>query len=127
MKKVLLFLMTMMGATAQADDGTYSYLTFETANGTKTSVALSSSQTVLALNDGTLTVGNLSFSLADLSKMYFSTSDETATGIQELRVADLDDAADIYDLQGRKVAKAQMRKGIYVVKTSNGTYKVNVK
>lgn len=127
MKKVLLFLMTMMGATAQADDGTYSYLTFETANGTKTSVALSSSQTVLALSDGTLTVGNLSFSLADLSKMYFSTSDETATGIQELRVADLDDAADIYDLQGRKVAKAQMRKGIYVVKTSNGTYKVNVK
>lgn len=127
MKKVLLFLMTMMGATAQADDGTYSYLTFETANGAKTSVALSSSQTVLALSDGTLTVGNLSFSLADLSKMYFSTSDETATGIQELRVADLDDAADIYDLQGRKVAKAQMRKGIYVVKTSNGTYKVNVK
>lgn len=127
MKKVLLFLMTMMGATAQADDGTYSYLTFETANGAKTSVALSSSQTVLALSDGTLTVGNLSFSLADLSRMYFSTSDETATGIQELRVADLDDAADIYDLQGRKVAKAQMRKGIYVVKTSNGTYKVNVK
>jgi len=127
MKKVLLFLMTMMGATAQADDGTYSYLTFETADGAKTSVALSSSQTVLALNDGTLTVGNLSFSLADLSRMYFSTSDETATGIQELRVADLDDAADIYDLQGRKVAKAQMRKGIYVVKTSNGTYKVNVK
>ena len=127
MKKVLLFLMTMMGATAQAGDGTYSYLTFETANGAKTSVALSSSQTVLALSDGTLTVGNLSFSLADLSKMYFSTSDETTTGIQELRVADLDDAADIYDLQGRKVAKAQMRKGIYVVKTSNGTYKVNVK
>ena len=127
MKKVLLFLMTMMGATAQADDGTYSYLTFETADGAKTSVALSSSQTVLALSDGTLTVGNLSFSLADLSRMYFSTSDETATGIQELRVADLDDAADIYDLQGRKVAKAQMRKGIYVVKTSNGTYKVNVK
>ncbi len=119
--------MTMMGATAQADDGTYSYLTFETADGAKTSVALSSSQTVLALSDGTLAVGNLSFSLADLSRMYFSTSDETATGIQELRVADLDDAADIYDLQGRKVAKAQMRKGIYVVKTSNGTYKVNVK
>jgi len=127
MKKVLLFLMTMMGATAQADDGTYSYLTFETADGAKTSVALSASQTVLALSDGTLTVGNLSFSLADLSRMYFSTSDETATGIQQLRVADLDDAADIYDLQGRKVAKAQMRKGIYVVKTSNGTYKVNVK
>ena len=127
MKKVLLFLMTMMGVAAQADDSTYSYLTFETVDGAKTSVALSSSQTALALNDGTLTVGNQSFALADLSKMYFSTSDETATGIQELRVSDLDDAADIYDLQGRKVAKAQMRKGIYVMKTSNGTYKVNVK
>lgn len=127
MKKVLLFLMTMMGATAQADDSTYSYLTFETADGAKTSVALSSSQTALTLTDGTLTIGNLSFSLADLSKMYFSTSDETATGIQELRVADLDETADIYDLQGRKVTRAQMRKGIYVVKTSNGTYKVNVK
>ena len=127
MKKVLLFLMTMMGVAAQADDDTYSYLTFETVDGAKTSVALSSSQTALTLNDGTLTIGNLSFALADLSKMYFSTSDETVTGIQELRVADLDETADIYDLQGRKVAKSQMRKGIYVVKTSNGTYKVNVK
>ena len=126
MKKILLLLTMLVGAmTAQAED--YTYLTFETTDGAKTSVALSSSQTALTLTDGTLTIGNQTFSLADLSKMYFSTSDETATGIQELRVADLDETADIYDLQGRKVAKAQMRKGIYVVKTSNGTYKVNVK
>ncbi|MBQ9667896.1 MAG: hypothetical protein IJV45_04010, partial [Prevotella sp.] len=72
------------------------------------------------------TVGGQTFTLADLSKMYFSNTNET-TAIQEVKAADLDDDADIYDLQGRKVTKAQMRRGIYVVKTNGGTYKVNVR
>ncbi|MBR2291899.1 MAG: hypothetical protein IJ868_06270 [Prevotella sp.] len=127
MKKIMFFLMTMVGVlTAQADDATYSYLTFETADGAKTSVAVTSLPMSVTVSDGTLTVGGQTFTLADLSKMYFSNTNET-TAIQEVKAADLDDDADIYDLQGRKVTKAQMRRGIYVVKTNGGTYKVNVR
>ena len=127
MKKIMFFLMTMVGVlTAQADDATYSYLTFETVDGAKTSVAVTSLPMSVNVSGGTLTVGGQTFTLADLSKMYFSNTNET-TAIQEVKAADLDDDADIYDLQGRKVTKAQMRRGIYVVKTNGGTYKVNVR
>lgn len=127
MKKIMFFLMTMVGVlTAQADDATYSYLTFETVDGAKTSVAVTSLPMSVTVSGGTLTVGGQTFTLADLSKMYFSNTNET-TAIQEVKAADLDDDADIYDLQGRKVTKAQMRRGIYVVKTNGGTYKVNVR
>ena len=123
----MFFLMTMVGVlTAQADDATYSYLTFETVDGAKTSVAVTSLPMSVTVSGGTLTVGGQTFTLADLSKMYFSNTNET-TAIQEVKAADLDDDADIYDLQGRKVTKAQMRRGIYVVKTNGGTYKVNVR
>lgn len=127
MKKIMFFLMTMVGVlTAQADDATYSYLTFETVDGAKTSVSVTSLPMSVNVSGGTLTVGGQTFTLADLSKMYFSNTNET-TAIQEVKAADLDDDADIYDLQGRKVTKAQMRRGIYVVKTNGGTYKVNVR
>ena len=127
MKKIMFFLMTMVGGvTAQADDATYSYLTFETVDGAKTSVSVTSLPMSVNVSGGTLTVGGQTFTLADLSKMYFSNTNET-TAIQEVKAADLDDDADIYDLQGRKVTKAQMRRGIYVVKTNGGTYKVNVR
>lgn len=123
MKKIVLIVMALVGALAvQADD--YPYLTFETADGTKTSV--SSSSLTITIQNGKLIAGSNEFNLTDLSKMYFSTSDET-TGIEELNITTLDDAADIYDLQGRKVNKDQMRRGVYVIKTRQGTRKVNVK
>ena len=59
--------------------------------------------------------------------MYFSISDETTTGISEVMKADLNEATDIYDLQGHKVTKAQMKKGVYIVKTKQGTYKMVVR
>jgi hypothetical protein len=123
MRKFLLFIMAMVGAlTVQADD--YSYLTFETADGTKTSV--SSTGLTMTIQDGKLIVGSVELALVDLNKMYFSVSDET-TGIEEVSIVTLDDATAIYDLQGRKVSKEQMRHGVYVIKTKNGTRKVNVK
>ena len=61
--------------------------------------------------------------------MYFSTSDETATSIETIENSQLtiDDSTDIYDLQGHKVTKAQMKKGVYIVKTKQGTYKMVVR
>ncbi len=124
MKKILLSLLVAMGAvTVQADS--YTYLTFETTDGAKTSVSVSS--LTLTISGTTLTAGSQSFTLSNLSKMYFSTSDETTTGIEEITNAALDEATDIYDLQGHKVTKEQMRKGVYIVKTKNRTYKIVVR
>ena len=126
MKKILLLLTILVGTlTAQAGD--YTYLTFESTDGAKVSVDVSSLPVTINLDNSTLTIGNQTFVLADLSKMYFSTSDETTTGIKEITSATLDEATDIYDLQGHKVTKEQMKKGVYNVKTNNRTYKMVVR
>ena len=124
MKKIALLLMTLVGGglAVQADDN-YTYLTFETTDGAKVSVSVSSLPVTINLDNSTLAIGNETFALADLSKMYFSTQSET-TGIQEISSATIDEAADIYDLQGHKVTKAQMKKGVYIVKTNSKTYKI---
>ena len=124
MKKILMLLTMLVGAlTAQAED--YTYLTFETTDGAKASVSVASDVT-LTISGTTLTVGSQSFTLTNLSKMYFSNTDET-TGIEEITSATLDEATDIYDLQGHKVSKDQMRRGVYIVKTNSRIYKMVVR
>ena len=129
MKKIVLLLMTLVGSvlTVQAED-TYTYLTFETTDGSKTSVDISSLPVTINLDNSTLTIGNQTFALADLSKMYFSTQSET-TGIETIDNGQwtMDNSAEFYDLQGHKVTKAQMKKGVYIVKTNSKTYKIVVK
>ena len=125
MKKIVLLCMALVGAlTVQAEE--YAYLTFETTDGAKASVAVSS--LTLTISGSTLTAGSQTFTLSNLSKMYFSAADETtATGIEEITAATLDKAAEIYDLQGHRVAKEQMHKGVYIVKSSSRTYKMIVR
>jgi hypothetical protein len=121
MKKIALTLLILVGTlTAQADG--YTYLTFETTDGTKASVAIES--LTLSINGTTLTAGTQSFTLTNLAKMYFSTTDESTTGIESISIESLDEATDIYDLQGHKVTKEQMRRGVYIVKTKSKTYKM---
>ena len=123
-KQILTFMVMMATVTTHADNYDYPYLTFETADGAKTSISTAS--LTINIQDGKLMAGSMELTLADLSKMYFSTSDET-TGIEEVNITAFDETADIYDLQGRKVSKNQMRRGIYVVKTKSGIRKVSVK
>jgi len=126
MKKILLLFMALIGAlTAQADD--YAYLTFETTDGAKASVAVES--LTLTISGTTLTAGSQLFTLSNLAKMYFSNTDETATGIETIDNGQLtmDNSAEIYDLRGHKVSKSEMRKGVYIVKTNNRTYKMIVR
>ena len=124
MKKIVLLLTVWVGAlTAQAED--YAYLTFETTDGEKASVPVSS--LTLTVSGNTLTAGSQTFTLSNLSKMYFSASDESTTGIESITAETLDEAADIYDLQGHKVSKDQMKRGVYIVKTKSRTYKMIVK
>lgn len=126
MKQVLLTIAALwMGLTAiQAED--YPYLTFELSDGTKTSVSVTSLS--LTISGTTLTAGQQSFTLTNLNKMYFSTTNEsTTTGIRTLTAAEMDEITDIYDLHGRRVSKDQMKNGVYIVSTKNGNFKIAVK
>ena len=123
MKKIVIIMMALVGAlTVQAEE--YAYLTFETTDGAKASVDVSS--LTLTISGKTMTAGSQTFVLSNLSKMYFSNTSET-TAIEEITTATLDEAADIYDLQGHKVTKEQMKRGVYIVKTKTRTYKMIVK
>ena len=123
--KRLLFILMMMTGTLAMQAGDYPYLTFETTDGNKVSVSTES--LTLTVSGTTLTAGSQSFTLVNLSRMYFSTSDESTTGISETMTADLNEVTDIYDLKGNKVSKSQMQKGVYIVKTNKGTFKMTVK
>ena len=124
MKKILFtVLFFCAGLTAiLAED--YPYLTFELTDGTKASVPAAS--LTLTISGTTLSTGSQSFTLTNLSKMYFSTTD-MSTGIKSIDNGELTIDNEIYDLQGHKVTKAQMKKGVYIVKTKDKTYKIAVK
>jgi hypothetical protein len=121
-KKLLLFMLFIGSMALHAED--YTYLTFETTDGAKVSVSVSSLS--ITISGTTLTAGDQSFTLSNLSKMYFSSSNET-TGIESFTIADWDEITEIYDLKGSKVSKDQMHKGVYVVKSKNGTHKITVR
>jgi hypothetical protein len=125
MRRFFLFLMMAVGTLSmQAAD--YPYLTFELSDGSKASVSVTSDM-ALTFSGSTLTIGTKTFTLTNLSKMYFSAQDETVTGISALETADSDDVIAIYDLQGHQVRKDQMRRGVYLIKTNKGTSKVCIK
>ncbi len=130
MKKNLFERMLAMMALALASTSVmaeeYNYLTFETKNGIKASVEITDLS--ITVNGTTLTAGNQNFVLENLSKMYFSVSDETSTtGISRLENVASQDVTAIYDLQGHQVEKGKMTKGVYIVKTKGGTYKIALK
>ena len=123
MRRNLLFLFVAMSTLSlHAED--YTYLTFETIDGAKTSVPATS--LTLTISGTTLTVGEQSFTLSNLSKMYFSASNET-TGVNTLTLDDWNTVTDIYDLKGQKISKSEMKNGVYIVRTQKGTFKVAVK
>lgn len=112
----------LLGNSAMADD--FHYLTFETTDGAKASVEISALS--MTIDGTTLAAGNQTFPLSNLSRMYFSVSDETssATGIRQLDNLNWQEILAVYDLQGHKIAKEKMKKGVYIVKTQGGTYKI---
>jgi hypothetical protein len=124
MKKIYLLLMMAMVGAQSLRAADYTYLTFETTDGAKASVEVSS--LTITVSGNTLTAGSQTFALSNLLKMYFSNADET-TAIEEITAETLDEAVDVYDLQGHKVSKDQLRKGIYIVKSKSRTYKMMVK
>ena len=124
MKKLLLALLIMMTMlTVQANDKSYTYLTFETTDGAKASIEMASQK--LTFSGTTLIIGTQSFPIYNLKKIYFSTFDESgSTGIESVRTATINESVAIYDLQGHEVTKGQMKRGFYIVKAKNRTYKM---
>lgn len=129
MKKVLLVLLMMTGMlTAHADS--YTYLTFEKSDGTLTSVPLSSLS--ITISGTTLTAGDQSFALADLTKMYFTTADVTA--IDEVKAA-VNGEVEVFSMNGVAMGKyttvqeamSSLKTGVYIVKSNGKTVKVAVK
>ena len=134
MKKLLLFLMFVMGMVgAKAYD--YSYLTFEASDGSL--VAVSVDGLTISVSDATLVVtpkgedSSYTFVLSSLSKMYFT---DDATALQPL-AANSDLEVKAYTTDGillgpyanAAAAKAALGKGVYVLKTKSLTFKLSVR
>ena len=129
-KIAIVFLLLVSALTTSAEG--FPYLTFELTDGSKVSVDVT--QLTLAISGNTLKAGSLSFTLTNLSKMYFSNTNETTTGIEDVDEQALSDfsIAEVYDLNGRRILngssmKGRLPQGVYIVKTREKTYKMMVR
>jgi uncharacterized protein YegP (UPF0339 family) len=132
MKKLFVFLFLAASALPSLADN-YPYLNFTKADGTVTSLSVSDLQ--LVVSDGKLLItnndGSTTFQLSDLSKMYFT---DTATGIFSVKSAAADEAVTVYSLMGVNLgsyesaakAKAQLKPGVYLLKSNSKTTKTVV-
>lgn len=131
MKKIAIVFLLLVSALTTSAEG-LPYLTFELTDGSKVSVDVT--QLTLAISGNTLKAGSLSFTLTNLSKMYFSNTNETTTGIEDVDEQALSDfsIAEVYDLNGRRILngssmKGRLPQGVYIVKTREKTYKMMVR
>ena len=125
MRRLLLALIAIMTMlTVRASDMQHTYLTFETTDGAKAFMEMSSLK--LTFIGTTLVIGTELFPISNLRKIYFSASDESSpAGIEEVSGDNsLTESVGIYDLQGHQVSKSNMKRGIYIVKTKDKTYKI---
>ncbi len=77
MKKIAALLIALASVLNLQAEGHYIYLTFETTDEVKVSVPTSSLE--LTISETTLSAGSQSFTLTNLSRMFFSNTDETTT------------------------------------------------
>lgn len=128
-RKKLLWMVLVLAGMLPTRAEEYGYLTFELTDGAKASVSVES--LTLSFEGATLKVGQETFKVSNLSKMYFTVTDETSGGADAIEGMETDDGAwddvEIYDLNGRRVTRDQMRKGVYIVKTKERTCKIVVK
>lgn len=133
--KKLVFTMLMMAGILQAKAYDYPYLVFLNSEGTATFFAAESLS--ITINDGKLVAtnadGSQTFSLSDLSKMFFSKTTEI-TGINDINTNGSQEV-EVFTTGGVKLgkfesitsAKTSLKPGIYVIKNSQKTYRIAVK
>ncbi len=123
-----------MGAlSVDADDGTYGYLTFTKSDGTSQSLSVNSLK--LTVQGSTLKAvnadGSVAFNLSDLSMMAFTS---TSLAVDEVTVEKGEEPLYVYSMNGALIgsftslpnARQKVGKGVYVVKTSDKTFKMIV-
>lgn len=133
--KKLVFTMLMMAGILQAKAYDYPYLVFQNSEGTATFLAVESLS--ITINDGKLVAtnadGSQTFSLSDLSKMFFSKTTEI-TGINDINTNGSQEV-EVFTTGGVKLgkfesitsAKTSLKPGLYVIKNSQKTYRIAVK
>lgn len=122
MKRLLFILFVFLGLCSFAAD--YTYMTFETVDGAKVSFAAEGLS--ISVSGNALTIGQKTFAVSNLSKMYFSATDETS-GVVALSVDDMTEDVEVYDLRGTRVYGERMKTGIYLIREKNSTFKIVVK
>lgn len=124
MKRIFCLLTTiiMVASSVQAED--YHYMTFVMTDRTKASVDVENLS--MAVSGNKLVTGDKEFIVENLQKMYFSMNNESTTAISAVESDSKSKVLEVYDLQGKKV-KDMSVKGIYIVKTTGGTYKMMVR
>ena len=126
-KKTFFVMMFCQALTALADD--YNFLTIESSDGNKDSLPalvlkLTFTDDELVATSGTATT---TFDLSTLSVLRFSLSDDS----EDAAIGAVDSSGDItpstadaiFDLNGRRVAEANLKKGVYILKKGNRTVK----
>lgn len=109
MKKLILSLSLLLPLALNATADEYPYITFETFEGAKSSVPVTTDLQFSFANN-TLTIANQTFALDNLSMMYFTTTEQSvATSIHTVKQI-TENASDIYTLDGRKIIVSQMQK-----------------
>ena len=107
------------GATPDDNNGTKQTLTInnEKVERIVSEIRLDGNNAVLKFTDGTTMT-------ADMRLVTITMSYNNVTGVSSLHMTDKDGNVSSYDLQGRKVANGQLKKGVYI---RNGKKVVNKK
>ncbi len=134
MKKVL-FVILLAAQTASAELYDYPYMAFQTTDGIVKTVSVSSLS--LSVSKGVLIAtsddGTESFTLSDLSKMYFTSEavvtkvqNPESTGSSKVEVTSL---AGVFcgTFPSVEAARQSLPAGMYIVKNSKETFKIAVK
>lgn len=135
MKLTILLSALTLTLLAHAQNNDYPYLTFQTADGNVKSIAIESLR--LTFSNGLLVAtngeGSQTYTLTDLSKMFFS---QTPTAIAHPNMDRVDSAeAEVFTMTGvsmgtfadEQVARASLPAGLYVIRSKDRTYKMSVK
>lgn len=134
MKKFLIIMAALLiSISMQAYD--YPYLSFQTSEGTVQSVSVN--ELIITFSNGQLvltnTDGSQTFSLSDLSYMFFS-KEQNTTGVT--RIEDVSNqTVEVFTLNGLVIgrfeslqkAKAELKPGLYLIKSNGKTQKVVVR
>lgn len=128
-KTIMLSLLIALSVAARATD--YSYMVFTLNDNTTQSIPASDLSITFSGGNLIATSGSstVTIALSNLQKMAFSNESST-TGIQAIESAALtiDDATEIYDMNGRRIPSgSQLSRGIYIIKSNGRTSKVQVK